>query len=484
MDNAKRNGKLFIWMQLLGLDIEQADYGVGQWLSTMNAKPDGVCLFTPHPDIIHQHNGMEEEYTLHPDDCAYCAIPANIVRKRQPWTNHHLRSAVKELKKAGVEPYLSIQGAYYGNLFHREWITDHPEIHCTTHNGKVGMLPLKRFSDGTYYEDFFIEKLCQTLTDYDFAGLQIADLFCPAGMTHSCDFSADFVEQFLNYSGIIPPEDVQKSIHSDEADALKLRSEWIWKNERVKWIEFWNHRWESFFKKVCDAIHNIGKKIITLAVYCTDPFETQYCLGIDLKRIVNAGVDYIMPNTLPTSVHFNGRKERFWRYMSTIPLNAAFLDGTQQLCMLGVKDSTEEWDSLQDTPAMFHRDIYTLLGQQLITSEGCKRANDGIMICLGDAIEADEWAYINKHFKVADTHKVEKLVTPVVLWSDKACYNTLAPVCETGRWSTHRFLYETAKRGTPCYGAVRIENISSATGTLFVPNFDLLPADEQMMVCT
>lgn len=485
MNITERNGgKLFIWMQLLGLDREQPDYGVGQWLSTMGTTPDGVCLFTTHPDIIHQHPGIESEFTLHPDDCAYCAIPRNIVRERQPWTNYDLRGAAEKLWEAGVEPYISIQGAFYNNLFHREWITDHPELHHYTRSGaKSGILPLKRFADGSYYEDFFIEKLCKVLTDYNFAGLQVADGFCPSGMSHNCDFSIDMVDQFLTHTGITPPEVIQASMLSDEAEALALRSKWIWKRVRGQWIRFLNWRWESFFKKLCDAVHAIGKKVIALAVYCTDPFETQYCLGVDLKRIVAAGVDYLMPNTLPTSVHFNGRKERFWRYMTTIPLNAAFLDGTQQLCMLGVKDSTEEWDSMQDAPNMFQRDIYTILGQQVITQDGCKRATDGIMICLGDAIEESEWAYLRKHFQVAYTHDVEQVLTPVVLWSDAAFYNTLPAVCETGRWSTHRFVYETAKRGAPCYGAVRIENLSKATGTLFVPNFDLLPAQEQKLVC-
>lgn len=483
MENIKRDGKLFIWMQLLGLDREQSDYGVGNWLSTLGTKPDGVCLFMPHPDIIHQHSGMENEYTLHPDDCAYCAIPANIVRERQPWTNYDLRGAVGELRRSGVAPYLSIQGAFYDNLFHREWITDHPELHHYTLSGcNSGMLPLKRFADGSYYEDFFIEKLCQTLVDYDLAGLQMADGFCPSGMTHNCDFSVDFVGQFLDYSGITPPKDILESMSSDGLCAIKLRGEWIWKEVRVQWIEFWNWRWEVFFKKVCDAVHAIGRKIIALAVYCSDPFETQYCLGVDLKRIVAAGVDYLMPNTLPTSVHFNGRKERFWRYMTTVSLNAAFLDDTNQLCMLGVKDSTEEWDSIQDAPNMFLRDMYTILGQQIVGDDGCKRATDGIMICLGDAIEADEWNYMNKHFEVAYTYDVQEVCTPVVLWSDAAFYNTLPEVCKTGRWSTHRFVYESAKRGAPCFGAVRIENLINAGGTLFVPNFDLLPPEEQNAV--
>lgn len=477
------NGKLFIWMQLFGLNRDLPDYGVDEWKSRMRFCPDGVCLFLPHPDIVNQHTDMETEFELHPDDCAYMAIPRNIIRERQPWTNYDLRGAVNKLNKAGIAPYLSIQGASYDNCYHREWITDHPELHQYNRDGsRIQLFPLKRFADGTYYEDFFVEKLCKVLVDYGFEGIQMADNFCPSGVSHNSDFSTEFIDQFLEHMGITPPEDVLASMGSDEADAMALRGDWIWKCQREQWILFLSWRWERFLTKVCHAVHAIGKKVIALAVYLTDPFETLYCNGIDLKSIVKAGVDYIMPNTLPTSVHFNGRSERFWRYMSTVSLNAAFLNGGEQLCMLGVKDSTEEWDALQHEPNLFQRDMYTILGQQLVTEGGCRRAADGIMICLGDAIEDEEWAYLRKHFPVAYTHDVESVLTPIVVWSDAALYNTLPAVIETGRWSTHKFMYEMAKYGTPCGGAVRIENISFSQGTLFVPNFDLLPEAERYAV--
>ncbi len=477
-------GKLFIWMQLLGLDREQPDYGVGEWKERMGFTPDGVCLFLCHSDIINQHDNMENEFELHPDDCAYCAIPRNTIRERQPWTNYDLRGAVNKLKEEGVAPYLSIQGASYNNAFHREWITDHPEIHAFfTDGSRRSMYVLKRFTDGTYYEDFFIDKLCKTLVDYGFDGIQLSDQFCPpGGVTHNCDYSTDMIEQFLNYTGITPPENILASMGNDDGDAIKMRGEWIWKSVREQWLLFLTWRWEGFCKKICDAVHAIGKKVITLAVYLSDPLETIYCFGVDLKRLTKAGVDYIMPNTLPTSVHFNGREESFWRYMSTIPLNAAYLNGTEQLCMLGVKDSTEEWDALQHEPCMFQRDMYTILGQQMLEKDGYRSAADGVMICLGDSVSADEWSFMRKHFDVAYSHDVEEILTPVALWSDDALYNTLHAVIETGRWSAHKFIYETANHGTPCGAVVKTENLSSVKSTLFVPNFDLLSQNEREAV--
>ena len=476
-------GKMFIWMQLLGLDRNQPDYGVGEFKKRLNCTPDGVCLFLCHPDIIHDHTDMEKEFELHPDDCSYCAIPQNTVHERQPWTNYDLRDAVAELKKAGIPAYLSVQGANYNDLFHHEWVTEHPEMRQYSRvGGKKSFLPLKRLADGTYYEDFLIEKLTKLMVDYDFDGFQMADNFCPSGIIHNSDFSTEFIGQFLDYSGIVLPEEIAKTMGDDDDKMVIYRGEWSWKNVREEWILFHVWRWEKFLKKVCDALHAINKKVIALAVYCTDPFETLYSNGIDLQRLFKAGVDYIMPNTLPTSVYMSGFCDKFWRYMSTVSLNAAFINGNEQLCMLGVKDSTAEWDMLQHVPCLFQRDIYTMLGQQHVTADGCKRAADGTMICLGDSIESDEWAYLKKHFNVAYTHDIESVETPVILWSDKGMYNLLPEVIKTGRWSTHRFMYEAGIHGAPIGGIVRIENVSSAKGTLFVPNFDLLPEDEKAAV--
>ena len=77
----------------------------------MAYRSDGVRLFLPHPDIIH-HSSMDTEFTLHPDDCSYGAIPYNTVHARQPWTNYDLRGAVKKITEASIAPYLSIQGIH------------------------------------------------------------------------------------------------------------------------------------------------------------------------------------------------------------------------------------------------------------------------------------------------------------------------------------------------------------------------------------
>jgi hypothetical protein len=91
-------------------------------------------------------------------------------------------------------------------MFHKEWLSDHQEIRTCRINYPGNLMCLKRFKDGTYYEDFFAEKLVQTLVDYDMAGVHLADMFCPTEHLYKSDYSTDMTEQFIDHTGIVLPK--------------------------------------------------------------------------------------------------------------------------------------------------------------------------------------------------------------------------------------------------------------------------------------
>ena len=62
-----------IWMQLLGFNRDDPDRGAARFLDRTGFTPDNVCALLFHPDFVHLHRGMDEEYTLVPDNCAYYA---------------------------------------------------------------------------------------------------------------------------------------------------------------------------------------------------------------------------------------------------------------------------------------------------------------------------------------------------------------------------------------------------------------------------
>ena len=485
-----KDGKVFIWMNLLGFDRDDADRGVERFMNQTGFVPDGVCALMCHSDFFHQHKEMDEEYTLPPDNCAYWGIPRNSERERQPWTNHDLRTLTENLKKRGTDTYASVFGVLLNNAFHDEWIDEHPEVRRHGTAGAPGynsIFALKRFKDGSYYEDFFIDKLCKTLTDYGMKGVHLADSFCPpcGGMLYNMDFSTDFVDQFIAHSGVKLPDALLATMGTDTKEAEQARADWIYKNTRAEWAEFNAWRWEVFFTKLTSRLHAIGKEAIVLGMYCTDPFETLYCIGVDLNRIVRAGVDYISANILPASCFVAGRDGRpdyFHKYMALASTTAAHLPKGHLISMLGLQDATEEWSVMHHAPSRHERDLYTMMAYHMIDGDGTSRALGGYFLCLGDGIHRDDWNWERTRLEAAMTANAEQVVSPVMLWSDKAHDAMMKEYIKTRRWTPHKHFYELSKSGAMCAATVKIDGLKNHTGAILVPNFDMLPDDERKAV--
>lgn len=482
-------GRVHIWMNLLGFERNDRDRGAKRFLKQTGFVPDGICALLFHSDFVHHHIGMGEEYELHPDNCAYNAVARNAERSRQQWTNYDLRALCKNLKKHGCGLYAGLMGCTNESAFHEEWIAEHPELYSHYRGGvRANHCIFKRFKDGTYYEDFFIDKLCDVLQDYDMRGVHLSDCFCPSGGSIvDGDFSTDLVTQFLDMTGVVLDEAIVSELGNDSAEVEGRRADWIWKHLRKEWIEFNCARWESFFRKLCARVHAIGREVMILGMYCTDPFETKYCMGMDLSRLVSVGVDYITENILPSSCYAQSAKERayrFHRYMAIAPLMAAHIRGGCLLTMLSTCDATEEWDILHHFPCMHERDIYTSMAYRLETKCGSKRSLEGFFVCLGDGIGKNDWALERERFESAMSEDVQKTLSPVMLWSDVSYQNFLEEYIRTRRWTPFKFFYELGKAGAMLGGCIRSEDVLDYRGPLVVADFDMLSEEEQRAVAS
>lgn len=485
-----KDGKVFVWMNLLGFDRNDPDKGVERFLEQTGFVPDGIAALLFHLDFVNLHCGMEEEYELFADNCAYYGIPRNTERERQPWTNYDLRELSQNLQKKGSGLYASLLGHTTDNAFHREWVSEHPEIRNHSRFGAENAtyhFVLKRMSDGTYYEDFFVEKLCQVLVDYDLKGVHLADTICPGKgeLLHRYEYSTDFVEQFLAYSGKFLPQDIAETMGDDRQDAEEKRADWIYGHWREELIAFHSWRWEQFFSKVCARVHAIGKEVMVLGMYCTDPFETRYCMGIDLKRLIKSGVDYITANILPTSCYIQGKDERpyyFHRYMALAATTAAHLPKGHLVSMLGLQDATEEWSAMHDTPCLHEKDMYTMMAYQLVDEDGISRALDGYFLCLGDGISQNDWNWERERLETAMCGTVKQIISPTMLWSDYAHENMLHEYIHTRRWTPFKLFYELAEEGAHLAATVKAEGLKKHRGTLVIPNFDMLSEEEKKLV--
>lgn len=473
--------EIFTWTPLIGFDKDKRDKGVKKFINRMGFTPHGISVFAFSPDIVNHHDGMENIRVLPPDNCSYHANPYNEERKRQEWTNKDVKILVDNLKKRGVETYLGIMGIDSENMFHNEWLYDHPEVKLHMRHAKWAFNVLKRMDDGTYYEDFFVEKACQALTDYGFDGIHVTDCFCPNGGTTSMgDFSRDMVEQFLDYSGIKAPDEIV-ALEDESFESINKRGDWIWANVREEWLEFYAWRWEQFWKKVCDRLHAIGKKVFVIGTYCTDPFATHYAKGVDLKRIVRAGVDMLMPNAAANAscMRHAGRPWVYYEHATMCALTDVFAENAKKFHMLGVKDVSEEWDMLHHSPNMLERDMSYMASFHRQTENGLKRCLNGFIICLGDGIYEDEWEWLHDRFNTAFSETPKKYISPSLVWSDHAHYALMPEYIKTRRYTPHKFMAELDWKKANIGAVVRTEHINENSGDLFVPNFDLLSEDEK-----
>ena len=470
-----------IWMQMLGFDKNDADRGVSRFLGRTGFVPESVCALLFSPDFVHLHRGMDEEYTLFPDNCAYRAVLRNTERERQEWTNFELRELVAELKKQGIKYYAGLMGAYTKDMFHHEWLTDHSEIRACKTSGRGDLMCLKRFKDGTYYEDFFAERLVQTLVDYDMAGVHLSDGFCPSGQIFKGDYSTDMVEQFVEYAKITLPDEIAATLGDDTKDAAKARQSYIWSEHRRGWIAFWEWRWTRFFKKVCDAVHAVGKEVWILGMYCSDPFETRYIYGFDTRAVMDAGVDCITANILPSSVYFEQPQFPYYfhRMHMDLPLLRAQVGEHKVLSMVSIHDASEEWSMIDHAPVRVERDVYTMTSFASLNAKGARQVADGVFICLGDGVERQKWDFIKKRLDIGFSTDTARPRSPLVVWSDTANENMIDEYISTRRTTPHKQSFEIFKAGTPFSGAVRSEFVSDTDTVLFVPNYDMLTQGEQ-----
>ena len=474
----------FVWMPLIGFDKEQTDKGVSEFVNNAGFIPKGVSVFLFHPDIVNEHEDMSKEFVLHPDNCSYYGIARNEFRERQDWTNYDLKKLAESLTSKGIEAYLGFMGVYLEDTRHKEWESDHRELMSIGANGAMNLNPLKRFKDGTYYEDYFIEKSVKSTVDYGFSGIHVSDFFCPP--EHSIangDFSTDMVEQFVMHSSIVLPENLSSRLGYDEKDDILERQKYIWNNLRREWIDFYVWRWEKFWEKVSSALHKVGKKIMVNNAWCSDPFEALYRYGIDYRKFYESGVDYIIAETVPTGQElFNKGFVRFNQFMSMAQVMSAYNPDKNLLTLLGVKDCTEEWDVLHHSPTRLERDMYTLATLFKQVGNKYKTSTDGYVVTLGDGITAEEWEWIRERSDIAFSEIPKDILVPSVVWSDTAHYKLLDDYINTRRPSLHKQMYELLNHKASFGAIVRTEELENTTGAIFVPNFDLLSDEEKNKV--
>lgn len=481
----------WIWIELIGLDNEQSDFGVAAYLRNIGFIPDALSILLYSPDFIHTHEDMSKERRLLAECCSYIARPKNRERARQAWTNYQLRGLISELQSYHISVYCSFFNiAGYltddGGFTTSSWCKEHSYLNEMLNTGELtgSLNPLKRFKDESqsYYEDFFIHKLSGVMKDYGFDGYHGADGYTSPRMSLAfSDYSDDMVQQFISAGHENAIEHIPLSCEGDR-EAMEQRSEWIWTHRRKEWIQFYANRWVGFWEKVVSQLKGDGRKVVYNTAWTRDPFEALYRYGVDYKRIAQTGIDAFIVESVTSSliigaggVEMNPHHD----FIAMLMLIKAYVPDTKLICLNSIQDTTERWDTLRHAPTILERDIYSLSNVFYIDQQGqYQRCSSGFVACLSDGIRAHEWEWIRERWELGFEATPNQLTGARLVWSDCAFNPFLDEYIEDRIWSVHKLTHELTLRGAPIHSVIRIHDLDYAEGPLVVPHPHLFAEEE------
>ena len=478
--NAARE-ESWIWTELLAFDCARPDYGVAGYIRRVGYAPHGVSLLLAHQDFILLHKGMDTEYELFPDVCSRQGHDYNEERERQRWTNFQLLGLIKGLQKHGVKVFVSIFRENLHNQFHHEWLTDHPGIGF-----------LSRLEDGeTFFEDLFVGKLQEVVSDYGFDGWHAADAQCPAMPINygpSEYLADDIFFQFAEHLGKerLDAKYLQRfDVPIENLEKKHERLSYVWHNFKHEWMDFISSRWESLHAKATATLHGMGKEIMLNSCVTQSVFESMFYYGLDTRRLAAIGIDYFIVETVATSfaLIYADKGELFNFAASMAELKAA-LPNVKLIMLTPVKDVVESFNSIRHAPHRLERDFYFIANQTIAGKAGDKRCADGFMICLGDGIPENEWKILAAIRDLAYSFEIAE--TEGFVWlSDNAVFDAMRSDHERhGTLPPYLKIAQLLMRGNEISCVCSPEDLDKVKDRpLVVPSYDLIaPELKQKML--
>lgn len=170
------------------------DCGVGAYIEKLGFKPDVLVFLNFFVDFLHQHQGVDDT-PINKMNAGQRGTPTPF-----PWTKRDLHRLIGQVHAHGIRPFIGVLSFTSSDVWKSAYVdVIDPEMYQTK-RGNQRMWgncinPLKRCSDGSYYEDRFIADLVRVMEDYGFAGYVAGDgmmgLRGPRETLAETDFSAD-----------------------------------------------------------------------------------------------------------------------------------------------------------------------------------------------------------------------------------------------------------------------------------------------------
>lgn len=478
----------WLWTELLAFDIEQADLGVDCYLQELGFTPEGISLLISSPDVILQHEGLEHDAPLPASFCTRFGHPGNERRKRQAWTRFLLRDLVRQLRERGIKVFFSNFTEYQNNQFHEEWMRDYPEAGISMAVGpyETGHGPnlyvLSRLKDGRNLRDIVAPQIVRVCVDYGFDGWHGADCCCGHNPLWISSCNDGMIEQYLEWGGRDLPPIVTEPCGWSQPK-MRARLAWLWEHRRLEWIEFHTDLWAAFWREVCTGLHAAGREAYVNSSLTRDPFEARYRMGFDYRKIASAGVNGIFVETVAGGLMLYEDKEYHHEYLSMLMHLKACVPDTKLIFLHNIKDVVENWDLLRHAPPLFEREVYSLANVFHITPSGERvRDADGLLACLADGIEREEWQWIRKRWELAFSPLPTEVIGGTLVWSDEALERFMQVYPSTRIPSAQKLTQRLLEHNAPISATVGVHGIEHINGPLIILNPANFPDEEREQI--
>ena len=440
------------WIELIGFDNEQADFGVGDFLSRQSRKPDFVVLLSHSCEVINAYVPGRADFAFLPGFSSYKARPYNQERQRQEWRASQLKGLLAELKRHGIGTFLCLfngidtkEDAEARNLTQYDsWAEQHKELWMRLSDGRLSpcICPWKRFVDGTSYEDFFARQLELFLKDFDFAGFMFGDgLNTSRGSLIEAEFSPETLARFGQEYGISMPE----------ADVPE-QAQFIISKHRLEWCRFLTACQSSFLKKAAGAVHNAGKLLACLSAWCKDPMEAIWRYATDYQTLRDCNLYALIVESSAGTVDLEGWNDgedtsMLDRNRATLLCLKAALPDTKLIQLHCVKDDQEQYCVLRHTPPMLATEIFSMATMKF--ADTGKTCVEGVECCLSDGISAEEWHIMDKTWDMAFSLPKGTPESPLLVWEAEAMKREIEEYARNRRCNTNSVLAHLLANGLP-----------------------------------
>jgi len=468
----------WVWTELIAFDNREPDFGAGKYCDILGFVPTGMCLLVSAPDFAFLHDGLAAEKVMSPLICSRDAHEGNEERRRQEWTNWQIRDLVNGLSELGCQVFLSMFSVYHQNKYHHEWLSDHQEaLGVWVGQGRgLNFNPLARLKDGTLLEDVFIPQTVKACVDYGFAGWHGPDGYGPLVTDiWGTDMSDQMIGQFQEFCPGIKMPDFMLSESHDNLETLAKRAGWLKDHQPRNWISFYAERWTGFWKKINTALHRENKRSMINSAWTKGNCEALYSYGINYKSMAAAGIDYLVVETVALGLsHTYPHLGKHYDFAATLFEIKAFAPNFKLLFLHGIKDVVEAWDNLRHSPTGYERELYTLANMYYQSFDRFERAAVGLLGCVADGINPEEWRYIQKNWKTAFDGAPINAGQIAAIWSDELLDGGIDDYLFDGMWFSHWQIAKLMENNVQIQSSVRLENVDRIHGAVYLPSAHLL----------